>query len=63
MNIQFNDEATTLFEYPSEESLLDDQENGNPEEASLSGVTSPALPNPFGKWSNSFIAIEYFKFL
>lgn len=50
MKIQFNDEATTLYEYPSEASLLDDQENAKSDlEVTSTGGSSPGLPIPFRK--------------
>lgn len=54
LRIKFNDAATTMFEYPSEASLLDD--TLSPSSGSLSsqaGVTLPTSPGvsvPLGKY-------------
>jgi hypothetical protein len=54
LRIKFNDAATTMFEYPSEASLLD--ETSYPPSGSLSsqaGVTLPTSPGvsiPLGKY-------------
>ena len=54
LRITFNDAATTLFEYPSEASLLG--EASSPPSSSLSSQTgltlptSPGVPVPLGKY-------------
>ncbi|KAK6631854.1 hypothetical protein RUM43_013920 [Polyplax serrata] len=44
MKIQFNDEATTMFEYPSEASLMEDQSNVKPESETSTCPRTPGLP-------------------
>jgi hypothetical protein len=54
LRIKFNDAATTLFEYPSEASLLDEALSPAPGSLlSKTGVTlptSPGVPVPLGKF-------------
>ncbi|XP_026274450.1 uncharacterized protein LOC113203792 [Frankliniella occidentalis] len=59
LRIQFNDEATTMFEYPSEASLLEDGAHGaapppppsGPAPAPPSSAPAPGLPVPLGSGS------------